>query len=293
MSPLVPINLTTRQPFCGSQAACITRDALLRFSQADAISTAPLVDSLHMTSFRPKSAICDLSKPDHNILPLPVLSSSSRSRLFADLASRIQKELRHSPAFLFPFIYAGVASGSEYQAFWLTLYFGLNLALTLYNKVLLESFPYPYTLTAIHALFGLAGGTYLRLRNVYQPKSLCGPDYVVLVAFSVLYSVNIAISNASLDLVTVPVSQFLSLYQRATQQPKVPSDCPCRNAILYDTLFLVSFQYPFQSLSNLFNSHCNLWSWTIHLWRLLLHYLGFHPHTCWYSPGCSQDDHDA
>jgi hypothetical protein len=86
----------------------------------------------------------------------------------------------------------------------------LNLVLTLYNKVLLVSFPCPYTLTAIHALFGLAGSTFLRLRKVYEPRSLCGSDYVVIVTFSILYSVNIAISNASLSLVTVPVSQPLA-----------------------------------------------------------------------------------
>jgi hypothetical protein len=207
MSPQVPIHLIAGPSFYSPQAACLTgtRDALLHFSKADAMPT--VVDSLHMTSslFRPKSTKRNLS--GHDILPLPILCSSSRPRLFADLALRIQKELRNSSAFVFPFICAGFASVSEYQAFWLTLYFGLNLALTLYNKVLLVSFPYPYTLTAIHALFGLAGGTYLRLRNVYQPKSLCGSDHAVLVAFSILYSVNIAISNASLDLVSVPVSQ--------------------------------------------------------------------------------------
>jgi hypothetical protein len=84
----------------------------------------------------------------------------------------------------------------------------LNLVLTLYNKVLLVSFPYPYTLTATHALFGLVGGTCLRLRAVYRPKSLWGSDYILLVAFSFLYSINIAISNASLDLVTVPVGRL-------------------------------------------------------------------------------------
>ncbi|KAH8992160.1 hypothetical protein EDB86DRAFT_3079446 [Lactarius hatsudake] len=100
---------------------------------------------------------------------------------------------------------AGVADIASYQAFWLGSYFILNLVLTLYNKILLVSFPYPYTLTAVHAIFGLVGGTCLRLQNVYQPKSLWGSDYVLLLAFSLLYSINIAVSNASLDLVTVPV----------------------------------------------------------------------------------------
>ena len=146
----------------------------------------------------------------HDFLPLPVLSSSSRS-LCANLALGFQKKSRRSSALLFDLLRAGVAAVSGYQAFWLILYFILNLALTLYNKVLLVTFPYPYTLTAIHALFGLAGGNSLRLRNVYQPKSLWGSDYIVLFVFSVLYSVNIAVSNASLGLVTVPVSLFRCL----------------------------------------------------------------------------------
>jgi hypothetical protein len=116
--------------------------------------------------------------------------------------------MQSSSALAFRYVRVRAAGISNCQAFWLTLYFLLNLTLTLYNKVLLLSFPYPYTLTAIHALFGLAGGTFLRLQNVYQPKSLHSSDHAVLVVFSVLYSVNIAISNASLDLVTVPVSCF-------------------------------------------------------------------------------------
>ena len=67
---------------------------------------------------------------------------------------------------------------------------------------------YSYTLTSVHALFGLVGGTSLQLQNVYQPKSLRGSLHIVLVAFSNQYSVNIAISNASLGFVTMPVSLF-------------------------------------------------------------------------------------
>jgi len=128
--------------------------------------------------------------------------------LCANLALGLQKKLHSSSALLFGLVRAGVAGVSDHQAFWLILYFILNLALTLYNKVLLVSFPYPYTLTAVHALFGLVGGTSLRLRNVYQPKPLWRSDHIVLVAFSILYSSNIAVSNASLGLVTVPVGLF-------------------------------------------------------------------------------------
>ncbi|KAH9994554.1 triose-phosphate transporter family-domain-containing protein, partial [Russula compacta] len=184
MPPQFSTHVATKPSFYLPRAACVTHPTL------DRLSKTP--------------------KTGHDFLPLPVLSSS-RTHLYANLAWGAQKKLllRHSPALVFRFVRPGVAGISDYQAFWLTLYFILNLVLTLYNKVLLLSFPYPYTLTAVHALFGLAGGTYLRLRNVYQPKTLWGSDYVVLAAFSILYSVNIAISNASLHLVTVPFHQIV------------------------------------------------------------------------------------
>lgn len=81
--------------------------------------------------------------------------------------------------------------------------------LTLYNKVVLVSFPFPYTLTTIHAFCGSVGGRYMLQNGFYQPKRLNNNDYITLLAFSILYSVNIAISNVSLKLVTVPFHQVV------------------------------------------------------------------------------------
>ena len=210
MSPLSPTHITIKPSFCRPQAVCFIGDSFLRFSKTDVIipTASPPVDPPHATRSQLKSTVNTHTKARYDFLPLPVLSSSSRSHLCANLALGLQKQLHRSSTLLFCPARAGVAGVSDYQAFWLILYFILNLTLTLYNKVLLVSFPYPYTLTAVHALFGLVGGTSLRLRNVYQPKSLWGSDHIVLVAFSILYSVNIAVSNASLGLVTVPVSLF-------------------------------------------------------------------------------------
>jgi hypothetical protein len=94
------------------------------------------------------------------------------------------------------------------QEFWLTLYFVFNLSLTLYNKGMLVKFPYPYTLTALHALCGAIGGWSLQAQAVFVPKQLKAADYVALMMFSVLYAMNIAVSNASLNLVTVPVGSL-------------------------------------------------------------------------------------
>ncbi|KAF8186359.1 triose-phosphate transporter family-domain-containing protein [Pholiota molesta] len=106
---------------------------------------------------------------------------------------------------------------------WLGLYFVLNLTLTLYNKSVLIHFPFPYTLTAIHALCGTIG-TFVLLRlesteNGTRPGSrlmapnpmpnLSGKELIVLFLFSILYTVNIIVSNASLRLVTVPFHQVV------------------------------------------------------------------------------------
>jgi hypothetical protein len=91
------------------------------------------------------------------------------------------------------------------RPFWLILYFCFNLSLTLHNKVVLVRFPYPYTLTALHALCGSIGGHLLLKSGAYVPVKLCPLDTVALFAFSVLYAVNIIVSNVSLQMVTIPV----------------------------------------------------------------------------------------
>ena len=89
---------------------------------------------------------------------------------------------------------------------WLVLYFVFNLLLTLSNKSVLTGFPFPYTLTSLHALCSTLGGLFLRWHGLYVPKRLRGDEEMALAVFSFLYGLNIAVSNVSLNLVTVPVS---------------------------------------------------------------------------------------
>lgn len=146
-----------------------------------------------------------LSKLDEESLPLPTVSpTTSRNDLSALLAKAASRS--DSPQPLPSSFLSGLARFCSCQSFWLGSYFFLNLFLTLHNKFVLVSFPYPYTLTAVHALCGSLGGGLLMRKGLYTPKRLREGDYIVLVAFSLLYSINIAISNVSLRLVTVPVS---------------------------------------------------------------------------------------
>lgn len=126
---------------------------------------------------------------------LPVLSPHATERSRRTIA-RKRRRLT-APAFL------------NSQTSWLTLYFAFNLGLTLYNKLVLVQFPYPYTLTALHALCGSLGGWVLQHQGAYVPAPLAAKHYTVLAAFSALYAVNIAVSNVSLQLVTVPFHQVV------------------------------------------------------------------------------------
>lgn len=99
----------------------------------------------------------------------------------------------------------GISLTSKVQI--LLIYFLFNLGLTLYNKAIMIMFPFPFLLTALHAASGMLGTQILLSRKVFTLKNLSGRDTALLSAFSVLYTANIAVSNASLSMVTIPFHQ--------------------------------------------------------------------------------------
>ncbi|KAI9254056.1 hypothetical protein BY458DRAFT_442915 [Sporodiniella umbellata] len=103
------------------------------------------------------------------------------------------------------------ASCLESSLVWLSLYFFLNLGLTIYNKVIMAmfQFPFPWTLTAIHTLCGTIGSSLFWKMGIFKPSQLGERENIVMLMFSVLYTINIAISNVSLNLVTVPFHQVV------------------------------------------------------------------------------------
>lgn len=92
---------------------------------------------------------------------------------------------------------------------WMVYYCLANLSLTLYNKLVMNKFPFAWSLTAIHALSGCIGAQLCLSRGLFVQQRLTTRENLVLVAFSSLYTVNIAVSNLSLNLVTVPVSPLI------------------------------------------------------------------------------------
>ncbi|MCJ1395109.1 UAA transporter [Xylographa bjoerkii] len=101
---------------------------------------------------------------------------------------------------------ATVSSYAKSQA--LALYFVFNLGLTLFNKAAMNQFPYPYLMTAYHGLASFIGTSILKSRGFFT-LSQVGGSHVKLYGFSLLYTINIAISNASLSMVTVPFHQVV------------------------------------------------------------------------------------
>lgn len=116
-------------------------------------------------------------------------------------------------------VLVSVADGSadvsaSTKARFLTFYFMANLGLTLYNKyIMLKVCPpifsianatdtlqhsSPYLLTALHCLSGVIGTQVLFRSGAFTLKPLTAKDKLKIAAFSVLYTANIAISNASL-----------------------------------------------------------------------------------------------
>ncbi|KAK2074821.1 hypothetical protein P8C59_008995 [Phyllachora maydis] len=91
----------------------------------------------------------------------------------------------------------------------LAVYFLCNVALTIYNKLVLGQFHYPWLLTACHTGAASLGCYLLFLRGSFALSRLSVRHEWVVVAFSVLFTVNIAVSNISLALVSVPFHQIM------------------------------------------------------------------------------------
>ncbi|KAI7825236.1 hypothetical protein BC939DRAFT_449108 [Gamsiella multidivaricata] len=94
---------------------------------------------------------------------------------------------------------------------WLALYFFLNLTLTIYNKAILSTFrfKYPWTLTGIHTLCSGIGALSMAKMGYFTPAQLGERENMVMLMFSFLYTLNIAISNVSLNEVSVAFHQVV------------------------------------------------------------------------------------
>ncbi|KAI9784818.1 MAG: UAA transporter [Geoglossum umbratile] len=114
-----------------------------------------------------------------------------------------------TPAPLVGLVDGSAAVSTRVKLCYLAVYFAVNLGLTVYNKVVMGKFPFPYLLTGLHTASGCLGCWVLLLHGTFTLTRLAYYDKAVLVAFSFLYTLNIAISNVSLNLVTIPFHQIV------------------------------------------------------------------------------------
>lgn len=107
----------------------------------------------------------------------------------------------------------------------LGLYFFLSLGLTLSNKALMKKSKLPWLLTVLHTGSTFIGTCmYLATGNLKLSR-LGTKENLTLVAFSTLFTLNIAISNVSLALVSVPFHQVLR------------STCPVATIVIYRVVY--------------------------------------------------------
>ncbi|KIM41407.1 hypothetical protein M413DRAFT_445423 [Hebeloma cylindrosporum] len=178
------------------------------------ISPLPYPPEGFSTQQVPSANVLDKGGPPQSS---PFLPSPSKTKAFRSTTNNRFYER----------IFWRILSLPDSPLLWLALYFTLNLTLTLYNKSVLIHFPFPYTLTALHAFCGTIG-TFILIRldpstarsdasaltSVSSPhhsptSNMNAKELLVLFLFSILYTLNIVVSNASLRLVTVPFHQVV------------------------------------------------------------------------------------
>ncbi|KPM43323.1 hypothetical protein AK830_g3155 [Neonectria ditissima] len=94
---------------------------------------------------------------------------------------------------------------------WLGTYFFFSLLLTLYNKLVLGMFHFPWLLTFLHASFASIGTWSMMQMGYFKLSRLGRRENLALVAFSALFTANIAVSNLSLAMVSVPFYQTMRM----------------------------------------------------------------------------------
>ncbi|KAI9719985.1 MAG: hypothetical protein M1812_003110 [Candelaria pacifica] len=164
-------------------------------------SDPALVHSLEQTTVGLKSSDSSAFKASWNLLSL--LGPASSDTFVPDKKTKLpttkpysMDDRSHS-----------VSAQTKYN--YLALYFLFNICLTLFNKTLMIAFPYPYLLTSLHAAFGCLGCSVLLKRRYFKLNQQSMRSMLALYAFSVLYTINIVVSNISLHMVTIPFHQVV------------------------------------------------------------------------------------
>ncbi|KAI9712175.1 MAG: UAA transporter [Chrysothrix sp. TS-e1954] len=172
-----------------------------------------------------------LTNTDRSDAPLLYRTSEDDPEAQQQLDEKTDPEHRTGPSSVSLSLPIDPTSGAEYHVStstkltYLAVWFILNLTLTLYNKAVLGAFPYPLLLTAIHCTCVAIGCSIWLLFSGSPLRKLSSKSQIILTAFSVLFTANVAMSNISLKLVSVPFHQTIR------------SLCPLFTVLIYRLFF--------------------------------------------------------
>lgn len=159
------------------------------FSAADRHALSPIDDGYY--SSESKSLLADPDGEDG-------YSSSD------DVEKQLHPVLSSNEKSGGPPLASSEGNGAEYQVstkkklLSLGAYFTFNLTLTIYNKAVLGRFAFPWLLTTVHATCLTVGCTLLYFFGAFKMNELDYRENGKLLAFSILFTANVAINNVSL-----------------------------------------------------------------------------------------------
>ncbi|KAJ5102179.1 Drug/metabolite transporter [Penicillium alfredii] len=132
----------------------------------------------------------------------PLLSRSSSE----DLEANHSKKTRSS-------VELEYRTSTTEKFVWLSAYLLFGMLLTIYNKLVLQKvkalFNCPWFLTGMHSAFASVGTLVLLKLGYFKLSTLSQRDHWSLLAFSMLFTVNIWMSNVSLSLVSLAFFQII------------------------------------------------------------------------------------
>lgn len=101
------------------------------------------------------------------------------------------------------------AKNQKLACFWLTIWFLLNVGLTLFNKAVFSNFnfPYPITLSCVHYLVSGIGARICCAFSNVEPVKFDLASFKAMLMFSAVFNINILLGNASIKVVSVALSQ--------------------------------------------------------------------------------------
>ncbi|KAJ5101897.1 hypothetical protein NUU61_004119 [Penicillium alfredii] len=136
--------------------------------------------------------------------------SSPRTSLSSSTLSVEDKEAYQKEALqLSPVVQSEYETPARVKYAWLGAYLVFAMALTIHNKFVLQKFNCPWLLTTLHGAFSALGAFMVWMLGYFKLSTLSTRDHLILVVYSVLFSVNIFFSNWSLALVSLALFQIL------------------------------------------------------------------------------------